>query len=112
MPRQRVARAVLRGNRGSPAVTLRTEKVRPARVDPTDRMIVNLLRGGEGCGAREIAEGIGLSTRSARRRLARLVERGLVCVVGARLTLGHAGTLSDEIHKKEDAVLYSPLYSL
>ena len=63
-------------------VTLRTDQVRPARVDPTDRTILDLLRGGEGRGTREIAAGIGLSTRSARTRLARLVERGLVCVVG------------------------------
>ena len=63
-------------------VTLRTEQVRPARVDPTDRTILDLLQGGEGLGTREIAKGIGLSARSARTRLARLVERGLVCVVG------------------------------
>ena len=63
-------------------VTLRTEQVRPAKVDPTDRTILDLLQGGEELGTRKIAEGIGLSTRSARTRLARLMERGLVCVVG------------------------------
>lgn len=63
-------------------VTLRTEQVRPARVDATDRTILDLLEGNEGRGTSKIAEGIGLSTRSARTRLARLVERGLVTVVG------------------------------
>ena len=42
----------------------------------------HLLKAGRGRGTREIAEAIGLSTRSTRTRLARLVERGLVREVG------------------------------
>ncbi len=63
-------------------VTLRTEQVRPPRLDPRDRKILNLLQDSEGLSTRKIAAGIGLSTRSVRTRLARLVERGLVFVVG------------------------------
>ena len=63
-------------------VTLRTEQVRPPRLDVRDRSILDLLQGSEGLSTRKIADGIGLSTRSARIRLARLVERGLVFVVG------------------------------
>ena len=40
------------------------------------------LEGGEGRATREIADAIGLSTRSTRTRLARLVKRGLVREVG------------------------------
>ncbi len=63
-------------------VTLRTEQVRPPRVDPKDQTILDLLEGGERRGTREIADAIGLSTRSTRTRLARLVTRGLVREVG------------------------------
>lgn len=63
-------------------VTLRTGSLRPPRIDPKDRTILDLLRADEGRGTREIAEAIGLSTRSTRTRLARLVERGLVREVG------------------------------
>lgn len=63
-------------------VTLRTEKVAPVRVDERDSTILTLLESGESCGTREIAQAIGLSTRSTRTRLARLVERGLVREVG------------------------------
>ena len=63
-------------------VTLRTEKVAPVRVDERDSTILALLESGESCGTREIAQAIGLSTRSTRTRLARLVERGLVREVG------------------------------
>ena len=63
-------------------LTLRTEQVRPQRVDRKDRTILDVLQDGKGRGTREIAERIGLSPRSVRTRLARLVERGLVTVVG------------------------------
>ena len=63
-------------------VTLRTEQVRPPSMDPKDRTILDLLKGGEGRGTRKIADAIGLSTRSTRTRLARLVTRGLVREVG------------------------------
>ena len=63
-------------------VTMRTEVLRPARVDPKDRAILDLLRGDEGYGTRDIAEAIALSSRATRTRLARLVKRGLVREVG------------------------------
>lgn len=63
-------------------VTLRTGSLRSPTIDPKDRTILDLLSAGEGRGTREIAEAIGLSTRSTRTRLARLVKRGLVREVG------------------------------
>ena len=63
-------------------VTLRTEQVRPQRIDPKDRAILDVLEDGKGRGTSEIAEEVGLSPRSVRTRLARLVERGLVSAVG------------------------------
>ncbi|WP_428104059.1 ATP-binding protein [Candidatus Palauibacter sp.] len=63
-------------------VTLRTEKVGPALVDGRDSTILRVLESGVGHGTRDIAEAVGLSTRSTRTRLARLVERGLVREVG------------------------------
>lgn len=63
-------------------VTLRTERIRVPEVDAKDRTILDLLGGDEGRRTRDIAEAIGLSTRSTRTRLARLVKRGLVREVG------------------------------
>lgn len=63
-------------------VTLRTDPMGRARIDPRDRTILELLEAGEGHGTLAIAEAIGLSTRSTRTRLARLVQRGLVREVG------------------------------
>ena len=63
-------------------VTLRTERIRVPEIDAKDRTILDLLEGGEGRRTRDIAEAIGLSTRSTRTRLARLVKRGLVREVG------------------------------
>lgn len=63
-------------------VTLRRERVGPERIDARDRTILNLLDVDHGRPTREIAAAIGLSTRSTRTRLARLVERGLVREVG------------------------------
>ena len=63
-------------------VTLRTERIRIPEIDAKDRTILDLLEGDEGRRTRDIAEAIGLSTRSTRTRLARLVRRGLVREVG------------------------------
>lgn len=63
-------------------VTLRAGSARPPIIDPRDQSILDLLDAGEGHGTRAIAEAIGLSTRSTRTRLARLVQRGLVREVG------------------------------
>ncbi|WP_420462860.1 ATP-binding protein [Candidatus Palauibacter sp.] len=63
-------------------VTIRTEKVGPALVDGRDSSILRVLERGDGHRTREIAQEVGLSTRSTRTRLARLVERGLVREVG------------------------------
>lgn len=63
-------------------VTLRTERIRVPEVDAKDRTILDLLEGDEGRRTRDIADAIGLSTRSTRTRLARLVKRGLVREVG------------------------------
>lgn len=63
-------------------VTLRSERIHPERIDPRDQTILDLLEGDEGRATREIAAAIGLSRRSTRTRLARLVERGLVREVG------------------------------
>ena len=63
-------------------VTLRVGSTRPPIIDPRDQSILDLLDAGEGHGTRAIAEAIGLSTRSTRTRLARLVQRGLVREVG------------------------------
>ena len=67
-------------------VTLRADPRGPARIDPRDRSILDLLETGDGHGTRAIAEAIGLSTRSTRTRLARLVKRGLVREVGTSPT--------------------------
>lgn len=63
-------------------VTLRTERIRVPEIDAKDRTILDLLEGDEGRRTREIAGAIGLSARSTRTRLARLVKRGLVREVG------------------------------
>lgn len=63
-------------------VTLRTERIAVPEVDAKDRTILDLLEGDGGRRTRDIAEAIGLSTRSTRTRLARLVKRGLVREVG------------------------------
>lgn len=63
-------------------VTLRTDRLRAPEIDPRDRTILGLLEDGEGRPTREIAGAIGLTTRSTRTRLARLVERGLLREVG------------------------------
>ena len=63
-------------------VTLFTERVAAPSVDEKDQAILEALAGDEGHLTSEIAEAIGLTTRATRTRLARLVERGLVRVIG------------------------------
>lgn len=63
-------------------VTLHTAPVGPAEVDTPDGSILALLEGGEGRATREIAEAVGLTPRTTRKRLAKLVERGLVREIG------------------------------
>ncbi len=55
---------------------------RPA-FDDLDGRILDLLRDGEGWGTAQLAQVAGISTRAMRSRLARLVERGFVSVVGS-----------------------------
>lgn len=59
-------------------VTIPTKGDGTVAADATDERILELLRGGGEHRTPEIAEAIGRSTRTARTRLARLVERGLV----------------------------------
>ena len=78
-------------------VTIRTDRVGTATVDPTDQAILDLLEPGPadrakgpppvggravGCGTRDIAAAIGLSPRATRVRLARLAARGMVRELG------------------------------
>lgn len=63
-------------------VTISMERRRAALLDSIDRTIIDLL-GESGATTAEIAEGIGKSARTARSRLARLVERGLVVEIGS-----------------------------
>ena len=64
-------------------VTIRTEPVGEATIDPTDRAILDALDSADGRRTRELAEAIGLSSRATRSRLAKLVERGLVVEIGS-----------------------------
>ena len=63
-------------------VTLRTDRVGEARVDPTNRAILDLLEHGNQRSTHEIAGAIELSPRATRTRLAKLVARGLVREIG------------------------------
>jgi predicted HTH transcriptional regulator len=63
-------------------VTIFTTPVGPSVVDETDQAILHALGGGTGLATSEIAGTIGLSARSTRTRLARLVGRGLVREIG------------------------------
>ena len=63
-------------------VTLRTEQVKPASLDATDRAVVDLVHTPGGLGTREIASRIGLTPRATRTRLAALVALGLVREIG------------------------------
>jgi predicted HTH transcriptional regulator len=64
-------------------VTLRTERVAKALLDPVDGRIVEFIRAGRGRSTAEIAARAGLSTRAIQHRLATLAERRLVVVVGS-----------------------------
>jgi predicted HTH transcriptional regulator len=63
-------------------VTIHTERVDRPQLNDTDQSILESLADGEGRSTREIAEVIGLTTRSTRTRLARLVDLGLVREIG------------------------------
>lgn len=63
-------------------VTIATTRVGPSVVDETDAAILASLGQGQGLATSEIAAAIGLSPRSTRTRLARLVGRGLVREIG------------------------------
>jgi predicted HTH transcriptional regulator len=52
------------------------------QLDAIDRGLLRALEGGDGRRTRDLAAGVGLTTRATRTRLARLVERGLVRDVG------------------------------
>ncbi len=64
-------------------VTIGTEPIGAATVDPTDKAILDALDSADGRRTRELADTIGLSSRATRNRLARLVERGLVVEIGS-----------------------------
>ena len=63
-------------------VTVSTERTGPPALDETDQVILDALAGGAGRLTSEIAKAIDLTPRATRTRLARLVGRGLVRVVG------------------------------
>jgi predicted HTH transcriptional regulator len=63
-------------------VTLETQPTQPPLVDAIDRAIVELLSEADGLSTQQIAKAIGRTTRAARTRLAKLVQRGLVREVG------------------------------
>ena len=62
-------------------VTIPMERVSDASVDSIDQAVLNLLSTGDRT-TREIATAIDRSTRATRTRLARLVDQGLVIVLG------------------------------
>lgn len=63
-------------------VTIATNQIGPAVVDPTDEAILTSIGAAQGLATSEIAAAIGLSPRATRTRLARLVDRGLVHEIG------------------------------
>ena len=64
-------------------VTLRTERVSVAVVDPVDQKILHRLEAKDGLSTQEIAKTIKLTPRATRTRLRRLVENGLLREVGS-----------------------------
>ena len=63
-------------------VTLRTAGSGDVAVDEVERVVLEALAGGEGLSTRDIAAAIGRTPRTARSRLIKLVERGLVREIG------------------------------
>jgi predicted HTH transcriptional regulator len=63
-------------------VTISTARVERQRLDDTDQAIMNCLADGKGRSTSQIAAAIGLTPRSTRTRLARMVGRGLVHEIG------------------------------
>ena len=63
-------------------VTLRTARSGGGIVDEVERVILETLASGEGLSTREIAAAIGRTPRTARSRLLKLLERGLVREIG------------------------------
>lgn len=63
-------------------VTLRTARSGGDIVDEVERVILETLASGEGLSTREIAAAIGRTPRTARSRLLKLLERGLVREIG------------------------------
>jgi predicted HTH transcriptional regulator len=64
-------------------VTIRTVPVKPGDLDETAQRIVSFVAAGSGRSTAEIAAHAGISTRATQHRLARLVDQGLVVVVGS-----------------------------
>lgn len=63
-------------------VTLSTRRTGKQVMAQPDRQVLELLAGPQGSSTREIAAALGVSTRAARTRLARMVERGLLREIG------------------------------
>ena len=63
-------------------LTLRIQQVKPIELDDIDSAILDLLQKPDGLPTREIAESIGLTTRTTRTRLVGLVGKGLVREIG------------------------------
>ena len=63
-------------------VTIHTTSIGAPNVDKTDQAVLDALAEDNGLSTREIANVIGLTPRATRSRLLKLVERGLVRVIG------------------------------
>ncbi len=63
-------------------VTIHTTGIGAPNVDKTDQAVLDALAEDNGLSTREIANVIGLTARATRSRLLKLVERGLVRVIG------------------------------
>jgi ATP-dependent DNA helicase RecG len=63
-------------------VTLFLVATQDMALDDTNRAIIDLLGQANGLSVKNIAATIGLSTRAIRSRIGKLVEKGLVTVVG------------------------------
>lgn len=64
-------------------VTMRFDTSPASTADAVDQRIIQLISGTDGLSTSVIADGIGLSPRATRTRLARLVDRGLLFLVGS-----------------------------